>query len=63
MNLVTGGLFAISLVRSSARVWSSGTATGLHDGGLGIILFLAGAVIPAAAMARTMNDDEETGYS
>lgn len=65
LNLVTSGLFAISLVLifGSSLELGDGHRLAYMMGGLGIILFLAGAVIPAAAMARTMNDDEETGYS
>lgn len=65
LNLVSGGLFVISLVLifGSSLQLGDGHRLAYMMGGLGIILFLAGAVIPAAAMARTMNDDEVTGRS
>ena len=65
LNLVTGGLFAISLVLvfGSSLELGDGHRLAYMMGGLGLILFLAGAVIPAAARARTMNAAAEPGYS
>ena len=65
LNLVTGGLFVISLVLifGSSLELGDGHRLAYMMGGLGIILFLAGAAIPASVMARTMDDGEGTGRS
>lgn len=61
LNLVTSGLFVISLVLifGSSLQLGEGHRLAYMMGGLGIILFLAGAVIPAAAMARTMDPADD----
>lgn len=61
LNLVTGGLFGISmiLIFGSSLELGDGQRLAYAMGGLGILTFLAGAVIPAAAMARTMDDDAQ----
>lgn len=58
LNLVSTGLFVISLILifGSSLQFGDGHRLAYMMGGLGIITFLAGAVIPAAAMARTMDD-------
>ena len=61
LNLVTAGLFAISmiLIFGSSLELGDGHRLAYAMGGLGILTFLAGAVIPAAAMARTMDDNAQ----
>lgn len=58
LSLVTGALFVISMVLIFVSSFELGDGFRLAYlmGGLGIITFLAGAVIPAAAMTRTMPD-------
>lgn len=62
LNLVNGGLFVISMVLifGSSLELGDGHRLAYAMGGLGILTFLAGAIVPAAAMARTMDpgDDE-----
>lgn len=60
LSLVTGALFVISMVLifGSASELGDGHRLGYLMGGLGILTFLAGAVIPAAAMAKTMDPDD-----
>ena len=62
LQLVTAGLFVISilLIFVSSLQLGDGFRLAYAMGGLGIITFLAGAVIPAAAMARTMDDEAQT---
>ena len=57
LSLVSGGLFVISmiLIYGSSFEIGDGHRLAYSMGGLGILTFLAGAVIPAAAMARTMD--------
>lgn len=59
LNLMSTGMFVISMVLifGSSLQLGDGHRLAYMMGGLGIITFLAGAVIPAAAMARTMNDE------
>lgn len=57
LSVVTGGLFVISMVLifGSSLEIGDGHRLAYSMGGLGILTFLAGAVIPAAAMAGTMD--------
>lgn len=59
LNLVNGGLFVIAMVLifGSSLEIGDGHRLAYMMGGLGILTFLAGAVIPAAAMARTMEPE------
>lgn len=56
LSVVTGGLFVISMVLifGSSLEAGDGHSLAYLMGCLGILMFLAGAVIPAAAMAGTM---------
>lgn len=59
LKLVTAGMFVISMVLIfvSSLQLGDGFRLAYAMGALGIVTFLAGAVIPAAAMAETMDDD------
>lgn len=61
LSLVTGGLFVISMVLIFGSSFEIGDGHRLAYlmGGLGIITFLAGAVIPAAAMSRAMDSADD----
>lgn len=61
LNLVTGGLFVISLVLifGASLEIGDGHRLAYAMGGLGILTFLAGAIVPAAAMARTMDPGDD----
>lgn len=60
LSLISGGLFVFSMVLiiGSSIEFGDGHRLAYMMGGLGILTFLASAVIPAAAMARTMDDGE-----
>lgn len=57
LSLVTGALFVISMVLifGSASELGDGHRLAYLMGGLGILTFLASAVIPASAMVKTMD--------
>lgn len=59
LSLVTGALFAISMVLiiGSSLEIGDGHRLAYLMGGFGILTFLASAVIPASAMVRTMDDE------
>lgn len=65
LSLVTGGLFVISMVLIFGSSFEIGDGHRLAYvmGGLGILTFLAGAVIPAAAMTRTMPPESADDFA
>lgn len=61
LNVTTGGLFVISMVLifGSSLELGDGHKLAYTMGGLGILTFLASAVIPASAMVRTMDPGDD----